>query len=180
MLIEIDYIPFKPANDMLNNMLFNDSQSPFFFFDIDFNGEKELIVTLSEGIGYHGHNAYKAYKIPMTNECIILSPMQREPFDRLNDYTGIDTIKKEIEQPYDFGIRFGRMKEYGLVTHTVFNEAMHSIEERQFIELTEIKHYNWQHTEKTEYNACEPTIYHYKKINGDIKLTNIEKCPNDK
>ena len=67
-----------------------------------------------------------------------------------------------------------------LVTHTVFNEAMHSIEERQFIELTEIKHYNWQHTEKTEYNACEPTIYHYKKINRDIKLTNIEKCPNDK
>ena len=29
MLIETDYIPFKPANDTLNNMLFNDSQSPF-------------------------------------------------------------------------------------------------------------------------------------------------------
>ena len=116
MLIEIDYIPFKPANDMLNNMLFNDSQSQFFFFDIDFNGEKELIVTLSEGIGFHGHNAYKAYKIPMTNECIILSPVQREPFDKLNDYTGIDTIKKEIEQPYDFGIRFGGMKKYIRVT----------------------------------------------------------------
>ena len=122
MLIEIDYIPFKPANDMLNNMLFNDSQSQFFFFDIDFNGEKELIVTLSEGIGFHGHNAYKAYKIPMTNECIILSPVQREPFDKLNDYTGIDTIKKEIEQPYDFGIRFGGMKGYGLVT-TILSEC---------------------------------------------------------
>lgn len=180
MLIETDYIPFEPANDTLNNMLFNVSQSPFFFFDINFDGEKELIVTLFEGMGYHGHNAYKAYKIPITNECIILSPIQREPFDKLNDYTGIDTIKKEIEQPYGFGIRFGGMKKYGLVTHTVFNEAMHSIEERQFIELTEIEHYDWQHTEKTGCNACEPTIYHYKKINGDIKLTNIEKCPNDK
>ena len=116
MLIETDYIPFKPTNDTLNNMLFNDSQSPFFFFDIDFDGEKELIVTLFEGMGYHGHNAYKAYKIPMTNECIILSPMQREPFDRLNDYTGIDTIKKEIEQPYDFGIRFGEIEKYIRVT----------------------------------------------------------------
>ena len=105
MLIETDYIPFKPANDTLNNMLFDGSQSPFFFFDIDFDGEKELIVTLFEGMGYHGHNAYKAYKIPMTNECIILSPMQREPFDRLNDYTGIDTIKKEIEQEIEKYIR---------------------------------------------------------------------------
>ena len=52
----------------------------------------------------------------MTNECIILSPMQREPFDRLNDYTGIDTIKKEIEQPYDFGIRFGEIEKYIRVT----------------------------------------------------------------
>ena len=116
MLIETDYIPFKPTNDTLNNMLFDGSQSPFFFFDIDFDGEKELIVTLWEGMCYHGHNAYKAYKIPMTNECIILSPMQREPFDRLNDYTGIDTIKKEIEQPYDFGIRFGEIEKYIRVT----------------------------------------------------------------
>ncbi len=29
MLIETDYIPFKPANSTLNNMLFNVSQSPF-------------------------------------------------------------------------------------------------------------------------------------------------------
>ena len=170
MLIETDYIPFKPANDTLNSMLFDGSQSPFFFFDIDFDGEKELIVTLWEGMCYHGHNAYAAYKMPMGNYRLVLSPMQGEPFDELNGYTRIDTVKKEITQPYDYGMRFG----------TVFNEAMHSIEERQFIELIGIEHYDWKHTEKTGCNACEPTIYHYKKINGDIKLTNIEKCPNDK
>lgn len=180
MLIETDYIPFKPANDAINNILFDGSQSPFFFFDIDFDGEKELIVTLFEGMYYHGHNAYKAYKIPMTDEYTVLSPMQTEPFCDMNDYTGIDTIRKIITLPYDIDIRFGGMKKYGLVTHTVFNEDTQSIEERQFIELTGIEHYDWQHTEKTEYNTCEPTIYHYKKINGDIKLTNIEKCPNDK
>ena len=180
MLIETDYIPFKPANDTLNNMLFDSSQSPFFFFDIDFDGEKELIVTLWEGMCYHGHNAYTAYKMPVENDCFVLSPMQGEPFDELNDYTRIDTVKKEITQPYDYGMRFGGMKKYRLVTHTVFNEVTHSLEERQSLELTEIEHYDWQHTEAIKYNACEPTIYHYKKINGDMKLTSIEKCPNDK
>ena len=116
MLIETDYIPFKPTNDTLNNMLFDGSQSPFFFFDIDFDGEKELIVTLWEGMYYHGHNAYATYKMPNGNDRHVISPMQREPFDRLNDYTGIDTIKKEIEQPYDFGIRFGEIEKYIRVT----------------------------------------------------------------
>ena len=180
MLIETDYIPFKPTNDTLNNMLFDGTQSPFFFFDIDFDGEKELIVTLWEGMYYHGHNAYAAYKMPVENDCFVLSPMQGEPFDELNGYTRIDTVKKEITQPYDYGMRFGGMKKYGLVTHIVFNEVTHSLEERQSLELTEIEHYDWQHTEEIKYNACEPTIYHYKKINGDMKLTSIEKCPNDK
>lgn len=180
MLIETDYMPFKPTNDTQNNMLFNNSESPFFFFDIDFDDEKELIVTLFEGMGYHGHNAYEAYKIPAINNRCVLSPMQGEPFDKLNDYTGIDTIKKTITTPYDFDIHFGGMRKYGLVTHTIFNEATHLLEKQCFMELTEIEHYDWQHTEEMKYNVCEPTIYHYKKINGDIKLTNIEKCPNDK
>lgn len=180
MLIETDYIPFKPANDAINNMLFDGSQSPFFFFDIDFDGEKELIVTLWEGMYYHGHNAYTVYKMPVENDCFVLSPMQGEPFDELNGYTRIDTVKKEITQPYDYGMRFGGMKKYGLVTHIVFNEVTHSLEERQSLELMEIEHFDWQHTDGIKYNSCEPTIYHYKKINGDIKLTNIEKCPNDK
>ena len=116
MLIETDYIPFKPANDAITNMLFDGSQSPFFFFDIDFDGEKELIVTLWEGMYYHGHNAYAAYKMPVGNDRHVISPMQGEPFDELNGYTRIDTVKKEIEQPYDFGIRFGEIEKYIRVT----------------------------------------------------------------
>lgn len=180
MLIEMDYIPFKPTNNTQNNMIFNNSESPFFFLDIDFDGKKELIVTLFGGMGHHGHNAYEAYKISAINNRCVLSSMQGEPFDELNDYTGVDTIKKTITTPYDFGIRFGGMKKYGLATHTVFNEVTRSLEKRCFMELTEIEHYDWKHTENVKYNVCEPTIYHYKKINGDMQLTNIEKCPNDK
>ena len=73
-------------------MLFDGSQSPFFFFDIDFVGEKELIVTLWEGMCYHGHNAYKVYKMPVENGCFVLSPIQGEPFDKLNGYTRIDSV----------------------------------------------------------------------------------------
>ena len=183
MLIETDYIPFKPANDMSDNMLFDGSESPFFFFDIDFDGEKELIINLLEGMGYHGHSAYKAYKMTAKNEFTdrnyVLYPMQGEPFDNLNDYTRIDTVGKTITLPYDFGIRFGGMKKYGLVTHLFFNESTDSLEERQFVELTEIEHYDWQHTDNKKNGICEPTIYHYKKINGDMKLINIEKCTYD-
>lgn len=123
-------------------MLFDGSQSPFFFFDIDFDGEKELIVTLWEGMCYHGHNAYTVYKMPVENGCFVLSPIQGEPFDELNGYTRIDTVKKEITQPYDYGMRFGGMKKYGLVTHTVFNDVAHSLEERQSLELTGIEHFS--------------------------------------
>lgn len=179
-LVETDYIPFKATKDTLNNTFFDSSESPFFFFDIDFDGEKELIVTLFGGMGHHGHNAYKAYKIPTINDRTILSAMQGEPFNNLNDYTEIDTIQKTITTPYDIGIRFGGMKKYGLVTHTFFNEVTHSLEERKLIELTDIEHYDWKHTENMKYEICEPTVYHYKKVNGDMKLINIEKCPNDK
>lgn len=160
MLVETDYIPFKPTNDTLNNELFDASNSPFFFFDIDFDGEQELIVTLFGGMCHHGHNAYEAYKISTIDDHRVLSPMQGEPFDNLNDYTEIDTIQKTIATPYDMGIRFGGKKKYGLVIHTAFNEATDSLEKRQLMELTDIEHYDWKHTENMKNNICEPTVYH--------------------
>lgn len=104
MQIETDYIPFMPTDDTLN-MIFDGSQSPFFFFDIDFDGEDELIVTLFEGMYYHGHYAYKSYKIPDEyDEYTVLSPMQTKPFDNMNDYARIDTVGKTITMPYDFSM----------------------------------------------------------------------------
>lgn len=93
--IKATYNSFKPdANS--DNMIFNSglSQSPFFFYDIDFDGQKELIVTLWEGMEYHGHNAYRAYKVKNSPDAV-LEPMGK-PFNQLDDYSQIDTIAKTI------------------------------------------------------------------------------------
>lgn len=99
--------------------------------------------------------------------------MQGEPFDNLNDYTEIDIIKKEMKQPYDYGVHFGGKKKYGLVTHTVFNAIRFELEERQYMELIELEHYDWYHTEETGHKNCELIVYRYKKVNGKTKLINI-------
>lgn len=94
--IRAHYTPFKPAVDN-GNMIFDNglSQSPFFFYDIDFDGQKELIITLWEGMEYHGHHAYRAYKVKEIADNTVLEPMGK-PFNQLDDYTKIDTVAKTI------------------------------------------------------------------------------------
>ena len=93
--INATYTPFSP-NIKPDNMIFNGNQSPFFFYDIDFDGEKELIVTLREGMEYHAHNSYEVYKVRNTKSDEILQPLSTTPFDRIDDYTLIDTVAKTI------------------------------------------------------------------------------------
>lgn len=93
--ISADYTPFaKHGNESKD--IFNHHQSPFFFYDIDFDGQKELIVTLWEGMEYHAHNAYEVYKIRNTKAGAILRPLKTPPFDRIDDYTLIDSVAKTI------------------------------------------------------------------------------------
>lgn len=91
--INATYTPFSPNNSS-DHMIFNGNESPFFFYDIDFDGEKELIVTLWEGMEYHGHNAYRAYKVKNSPDAV-LEPMGK-PFNQLDDYSQIDIIAKTI------------------------------------------------------------------------------------
>lgn len=93
--INATYTPFSPNNSS-DHMIFNGNESPFFFYDIDFDGEKELIVTLWEGMEYHAHNAYEVYKIRNIKAGEILRPLKTPPFDRIDDYTLIDSVAKTI------------------------------------------------------------------------------------
>lgn len=93
--INATYTPFYPNNSS-DHMIFNGNESPFFFYDIDFDGEKELIVTLWEGMEYHAHNAYEVYKIRNIKAGEILQPLKTPPFDRIDDYTLIDSVAKTI------------------------------------------------------------------------------------
>ena len=158
----IDYISFKLAE----NNTFSGNESPFFFFDIDFDGERELIVCLRDGMAYHGHHAYKAYKTKVKNGSYPLSPMQVEPFNALDNYTVFDTINKTISIPLGIGLKMGGWKVYGLTeTHS--------------FELKELIKYDWTHTEGIKYEPCDPTVYHYNIIDGVKKLDRIEKCSKD-
>lgn len=158
--IEIDYTPFNMSEDNT----FAGNQSPFFFFDVDFDGEEELIICFWEGMGYRSYHAYQAYKLDVGSHQ--LSPMQEEPFNELDDYAEFDTINKTISIPQGVGVKMGGKKVYGLVDGS--------------LELVERVQYDWEHTKGVKYEPCDPTIYHYKIVNGTEILDRIEKCPNDK
>ena len=158
----IDYTPFE----MSERNTFSGNHSPFFFFDVDFDGEDELLVCLWEGMGYRGYHAYQAYETNVGSGAHQLSPMQEAPFNELNDYTEFDPIHKTISVPQGVGLKMEGKKVYGLVDGS----------------LTQIGRvqYDWEYTKGVKYEPCEPTIYHYKIVNGTETLDRIERCPNDK
>ena len=156
----IDYTPFE----MSERNTFSGNHSPFFFFDVDFDGEDELLVCLWEGMGYRGYHAYQAYKMNVSTHQ--LSPMREEPFDELNDYTEFDTINKTISILQGVGVKMGGKKVYGLVDGS--------------LELIERVEYDWEHTKGVKYETCDPTVHHYKIVDGTEILDRTERCPNDK
>lgn len=95
MKIEAIYTPYSAPDNGRTDIL-NYHSSPFFFYDIDFDGDKELIITLWEGMEYHAHNAYEVYKIRNIKAGEILQPLKTPPFDRIDDYTLIDSVAKTI------------------------------------------------------------------------------------
>ena len=158
----IDYTPFE----MSERNTFSGNHSPFFFFDVDFDGEVELLICLWEGMGYRGYHAYQAYETNVGSGTHQLSPMQEAPFYELNDYTEFDPINKTISIPQGVGLKMNGKKVYGLVDGS--------------FTLIERVQYDWEHTKGVKYEPYEPTIYHYKIVNGMEILDRIERCPNDK
>lgn len=77
-------------------MILHGNDVPFFFYDINMDGQEELIVTVFEGMAYHGHNSYEIYKISHESNHKILTPMLEPPFNEINDYTEFDFTKRTI------------------------------------------------------------------------------------
>lgn len=72
--IDVTYTPFSP-NTSSDYMIFHGNESPFFFYDIDFDGEKEMIVNLWEGMEYHARRSYKVYKVNGIKNGELLQPL---------------------------------------------------------------------------------------------------------
>ncbi len=91
MTLFIDYSPYKiKANK--GDCLF-ETDSPFFFFDIDFDGEKELFIN-SYDTFIKGHSEFSIYK---RSENRILTD---EPYNDISDYVRIDTTKRLLHIPH--------------------------------------------------------------------------------
>lgn len=65
--------------------------SPFSFYDVDFDGEKELLIMDYQN-GTYSNNTYKVYKIHE----YYAELMDEEPFDYLETSTKFDSINKTI------------------------------------------------------------------------------------
>lgn len=176
MTLKVDYTPFKEVEEFS----FSGNDSPFFFYDVDFDDKEELIVCLWEGMDYRGHHAYKAYDIDKIGNNLVLNEKQGAPFDELNDYTVINPFEKTITIPHGMALKYGGEKIYGLVEQYEFNCNTLTNDKVQKFELTSFLKYDWAHTEGIKYTACNPTIYHYKRVGEKLVLDIIEKCENDK
>lgn len=91
MIIVADYTPYNISSIQEEMLL--ETNSPFFFFDIDYDGEKELFINSFDTF-IKGHSMYTIYK-PSENR--ILS---EEPYLAISDYVRIDTVNKQLHLPY--------------------------------------------------------------------------------
>ena len=91
MTLSVDYSPYKAKTN--NGECLLETDSPFFFFDIDFDGEKELFIN-SYDTFIKGHSEFSIYK---RSENTILTV---EPYNTITDYVRIDTTKRLLHIPY--------------------------------------------------------------------------------
>lgn len=87
----LDYISPKDSNELPDN------EVPFFFQDVDFDGEDELLITNWQ-CGSRGSSTYDVYKV---NQYYMyrmdMARLTEEPFTLLENYkTTFDTENKEI------------------------------------------------------------------------------------
>ena len=134
MLFETDYN--QPRIDGYGNdsnvVSLWDPSVDFFFFDIDFDGEKELIMPYHGGMNYKCNDTYEVYEVPEAindyvfvdnlipgSSNMILRPEKCRAYEHLSSKSNIDTVNKTITSPYG-GFQSGNeapcmMVKFGLV-----------------------------------------------------------------
>lgn len=177
-VIELDYTPY-----VADSLILNDVETPFFFWDVDLDGNEELVSAVFDGMSYHGHNSYDIYKIPTYDiyniptygcsqykQCDIISALKNKPFSEFDDYTEIDTLNKTIIIPFGVGVRFAGIKKYRLLFHKIYDEAIDSFISESEWALDEVEKYDWSNTYNSDSLFPEPDIVRYKCFNGEFRL----------
>lgn len=168
-IVELDYTPYTATD----SLAFSNINTPFFFWDIDFDGEKELISTVFDGMGYSGHSSYDVYKIPQYGKHAILHKLNYEPFNEIDDYTEIDSINKMIIIPYGIGLRYAGVKKYGLIgTSTISDETIKTFLSNKWM-LMKIEQYDYTNSKPIIINSInsytDPEIIRYRYTDGEFR-----------
>lgn len=134
--------------------------SPFFFSDVNFDGEKELLINDYNG-GSRGSNSYEVYKIHPYYADII----KEVPFaDLENDMTDFDSANKTIACHYS-------LSSFESITHIykqVKQERMNFGEPETLykFELVKVDIHN-QYTDSKEHKVYIKDGYKYKLVKDD-------------
>lgn len=98
----------------LENSNFENINIPFVFIDLDFDGNKELILAKANQ-GQRFVHAYEAYSFAYGElESDLYQITDKEPFNKIDAFTTLDSKNKELIIYSSGGICFDSTKTYGL------------------------------------------------------------------
>ena len=115
MILELDYLP-KSKNEYLSH------NSPFFFSDVDFDGEEELIIN-NWKCGIRHCNTYDVYKITNNEVKQLTEAPFVNPTGKISNYNSdFDSVNKTITIHKRTGSAYyGGYYKYGLVKRVDLN-----------------------------------------------------------
>jgi len=115
MILELDYLP-KSKNEYLSH------NSPFFFSDVDFDGEEELIIN-NWKCGIRHCNTYDVYKITNNEVKQLTEAPFINPTGKISNYNSeFDSVNKTITIHKRIGSAYyGGYYKYGLVKRVDLN-----------------------------------------------------------
>ena len=160
MILELDYLP-KSTKEYLSH------NSPFFFSDVDFDGEEELIIN-NWRCGIRYCNTYDVYKITNNEVKQLTEAPFINPTGKISDYnTEFDSIGKTITVHKRTGsVYYDGYYKYGLAKKVILNSDDRLSKYNQ-IELIEAKIIGYD--KNTDSNTPTRPYRLYKKINARLQ-----------
>lgn len=161
-VINIDYIE-KDQTEYLTD------QTPFFFQDIDFDGEDELLITKWQ-CGSRGSSTYDVYKVQSNEYSLEIPKLEEKPFTILeNEKTTFDSKNKRITIQY---IESCEIVKY------IYEQRRKEI--INWTKLDTVYNFELVKAEIQEFKADYNIFKTYIKDNGKYRISKYERTSVDK
>ena len=165
MILELDYLP-KSTNEYLSH------NSPFFFSDVDFDGEEELIIN-NWKCGIRHCNTYDVYKITNNEVKQLTEAPFVNPTGKISNYNSdFDSVNKTITIHKRTGSAYyGGYYKYGLVKRVDLN-SYDRLSKCNELELIEAKIIDYDR------NTSTCSFRRYKRIKDRLQKIGEGKYDN--